>query len=146
MTFQGGLHGRDVTRHGSGPERLLEGIQAGQFGLPVVLNRSAQLPLLGTLDDRVDTAGVCELVAAFDVGAVWDALLLDRRRPVLQALVVVTVLPRSRRGRLPGGAYFGPEALRFDRATETRDKACRTRSRALSVTPWTGFVQQMEGA
>ena len=36
--------------------------------------------------------------------------------------------------------------LRFDRATETRDKACRTRGRALSVTPWTGFVQQMEGA
>lgn len=37
---------------------LLEGVQAGELCLPVVLDGSAQLTLLGAFDDRIDAAGV----------------------------------------------------------------------------------------
>jgi len=48
-----------------------------------------------------------------DLAALWESLPLDRRRAVLDALVVVTVLPRAHSGRLPGGGYFDPEAVAF---------------------------------
>lgn len=46
-----------------------------------------------------------------DVSAAWQALSLDRRRAVLELLAQVTVLPRKRAGRLPGGATFDPAAV-----------------------------------
>lgn len=49
-----------------------------------------------------------------DVAARWRALDLDRRRVVLDAFMTVTVLPRQAKGRLPGGGYFDPEAVRID--------------------------------
>ncbi len=87
-----------------------------------------------------------ELVGTLDVAAVWDALPLDRRRAVLQALVVVTVLPRARRGRLPGGAYFDPTAVRFDWRAMPQDDAHGSGGSACAMTPSTGFVREMEGA
>lgn len=54
------------------------------------------------------------LVEALDVAAVWGALPLDRRRAVLLQTLVAVRAPRSRRGRLPGGAYFDPTAVRFE--------------------------------
>lgn len=85
------------------------------------------------------------LVEAIDVAAVWDVLPLDRRRAVLQALLIVTVLPRSRRGRLPGGAYFDPSAVRFDwMGTPPPEDAHGAGGGASAMTPSTGFVRQME--
>lgn len=49
-----------------------------------------------------------------DVAEVWDSLPLDRRRAVVDALATVVVLPRERQGRLPGGGYFDPEAVRVE--------------------------------
>jgi site-specific DNA recombinase len=57
------------------------------------------------LDGLADTA---------DVRAAWEAMGLDRRRAVLDLLIAVTVLPREHAGRLPGGAYFDPSAVRID--------------------------------
>lgn len=51
------------------------------------------------------------LVDARDVRTAWEGLSLDRRRAVLDLLIVVTVLPREHAGRLPGGAYFDPGAV-----------------------------------
>lgn len=48
-----------------------------------------------------------------DPGDVWDALDLDRRRAVVDALMTVTVNV-GRRGRLPGGVYFDAEAVDVD--------------------------------
>jgi site-specific DNA recombinase len=46
------------------------------------------------------------ILGAEDVRATWEGLNLDRRRAVLDLLAAVTVLPRKRTGRLPGGRYF----------------------------------------
>jgi site-specific DNA recombinase len=54
------------------------------------------------------------LADAADVRAAWEGMDLDRRRAVLDLLVTVTVLPREHAGRLPGGAYFDPTAVRID--------------------------------
>ncbi len=54
------------------------------------------------------------LAGAEDVCAAWEAMSLDRRRAVLDLLVTVTVLPREHAGRLPGGAYFDPTAVRIE--------------------------------
>lgn len=48
-----------------------------------------------------------------DAGVVWESLDLDRRRAVLDTLMVVTV-NRGRRGRLPDGSYFDAEAIRVE--------------------------------
>ena len=58
------------------------------------------------------------LTGAEDVRGTWEAMSLDRRRAVLDLLVTVTVLPREHAGRLPGGAYFDPTAVRFDWASD----------------------------
>lgn len=54
------------------------------------------------------------LAGAPDVAEVWAALPLDRRRAVVDALATVVVLPRERRGRLPGGGYFDPDAVSIE--------------------------------
>jgi site-specific DNA recombinase len=48
-----------------------------------------------------------------DVASTWDALALDQRRGIVAGLMEVVVLPRSRRGRLPGGSYFDPSSVRI---------------------------------
>jgi site-specific DNA recombinase len=53
-----------------------------------------------------------DVVGAEDVRTVWDGLDLGRKRAILQALAVVTVLPAPR-GRGPSGAYFDPESVQF---------------------------------
>ncbi len=47
-----------------------------------------------------------------DAAERFDALPLERRRAVVDALVTLTVLPRTHRGRLPGGGYFDPTSVR----------------------------------
>ncbi|MCU1692977.1 MAG: Site-specific recombinase [Frankiales bacterium] len=44
----------------------------------------------------------------------WETLLLDRRRAAVDLLMTVTVLPRNRTGRLPGGDYWDPAAVRVE--------------------------------
>lgn len=100
-------------------EELARGWAAGALTQAQLLAADSELRTrLDAIERRIgaETRGsvLGGLAEAIDVAAVWDALPLDRRRAVLQALVVVTVLPRSRRGRLPGGAYFDPTAVRFD--------------------------------
>ncbi len=73
---------------------------------------------LKAVEQQIGQAGhgsaLAGLVDAVDPQATWDGLPLDRRRAVLALLVTVTVLPRTRRGRLPGGGYFDPNAVRID--------------------------------
>jgi site-specific DNA recombinase len=52
-------------------------------------------------------AGIAD---AEDVEAAWAAASIERRRAVIDALVVVTLLP-ARPGRLPGGLYFDPASI-----------------------------------
>lgn len=44
----------------------------------------------------------------------WPTLPLDRQRAVVELLLTVSVLPRRRTGRLPGGAYWDPTAVRIE--------------------------------
>lgn len=65
---------------------------------------------LATSSHRHALAG---LLQAPGIEQRWPDLTLERRRAVVTALLEVTVLPRTRRGRLAGGAYFDPEALKI---------------------------------
>lgn len=56
---------------------------------------------------------VVGLVNAEDPESMWNALDLGRQRAVIDYLMTVVVLP-ARRGRLPGGGYWDPEAVRID--------------------------------
>ncbi len=133
-------------------EELARGWAAGALTQAQLLAADAELRTrLDEIERRVaaetQSSVLGELVESPDVAAVWDALPLDRRRAVLQALVLVTVLPRARRGRLPGGVYFDPTAVRFEwTATGRPEAAGGTRGSAPAMTPSNGFVRQMEGA
>ena len=50
-----------------------------------------------------------------DAAEVWERLDLGRQRAIMQALVVVTVLPQ-RPGRRPDGSRFDPDAVRIEPA------------------------------
>lgn len=65
------------------------------------------------LPAAVKTNPVVGLVGADDPEAAWNALDLGRQRAVVDYLVTVVVLP-ARRGRLPGGGYWDPEAVRLE--------------------------------
>lgn len=65
------------------------------------------------LAGAVKTNPVVGLVNAEDPEAAWNAFDLGRQRAVIDFLVTVVVLP-ARRGRIPGGGYWDPEAVRFD--------------------------------
>ena len=56
---------------------------------------------------RVDVLG--PLVAAGDVGKIWDALDVDRRRLVVDTLLTVTILPVKR-----GTRTFDPHTVRIE--------------------------------
>lgn len=72
---------------------------------------------LGELDTRLAAAVARSPLAGFadaaDVGAAWWAASVSRRKAVVRALVVVTLLSAPR-GRRPGGSYFDEESVRFD--------------------------------
>jgi site-specific DNA recombinase len=53
------------------------------------------------------------LLGADDAAAAWTDLGLDRQRAVVDLLATVTVLPRQRNGRLPGGGYFDRATVRI---------------------------------
>lgn len=65
----------------------------------------------GLLAARMKNRVVGPLMRAGDLAERWTELGLDRQRAVVSALMTVTVLPRARNGRLPGGGYFDPEAV-----------------------------------
>ncbi|MEU9861352.1 recombinase family protein [Streptomyces sp. NPDC047971] len=65
------------------------------------------------LNSAVSVNPLVGLVGADDVEAAWKGLDLSRQRAVLDYLMTVTVLP-ARRGRIPGGGYWDPEAVRID--------------------------------
>jgi hypothetical protein len=48
------------------------------------------------------------LVADDNTPGAWGALSADEKRPILRALVDVTIQPAARLGRQPGGQYFDP--------------------------------------
>lgn len=66
-----------------------------------------------TLSRAVEANPVAGLVGSENLEADWKGLDLSRQRAVLVYLMRVTVLP-ARRGRLPGGAYFDPEAVNIE--------------------------------
>jgi site-specific DNA recombinase len=72
---------------------------------------------LADVEDRIGRAASRSVLAGVagvrDPAEVWAGLSLDRRRAVVDALLTVTILP-TRRGRLPGGGYFDPDAIRID--------------------------------
>ncbi|MGW6395395.1 recombinase family protein [Streptomyces sp. NPDC055103] len=65
------------------------------------------------LSAAVKVNPVVGLVGAEDPEAMWNALDLGRQRAVIDYLMTVVVLP-ARRGRMPGGGYWDPDAVRID--------------------------------
>ncbi|MET9517055.1 recombinase family protein [Streptomyces sp. NPDC002994] len=82
-----------------------EGARTRLAGAEVVLSRA------------VKANPVAGLVGAEDIEAAWNDLArgpdLSRQRAVISYLMRVTLLP-ARRGRLPGGGYWDPDALRIE--------------------------------
>jgi site-specific DNA recombinase len=68
---------------------------------------------LAEIRDQLDTSGEPDPLAEFrgqpDAQRVWDGLPLERKRAVLRALAVVTLLPAARRGR-----GFDPDSVRVE--------------------------------
>lgn len=62
---------------------------------------------------ELSRGSVLEGLVGADASRAWHRLSLDRQRAVLELLMIVTVLPRAHGGRLPGGSYFDPEAVRI---------------------------------
>ncbi|MEU0370659.1 recombinase family protein [Streptomyces sp. NPDC006283] len=67
----------------------------------------------GLLSRAVKVNPAAGLVGAEDIDAEWNGLGLSRQRAVIAHLMAVTVLP-ARRGRVPGGGYWDPDAVRID--------------------------------
>ncbi|MHC3392109.1 recombinase family protein [Streptomyces lavendulocolor] len=65
------------------------------------------------LSTAVTVNPVAGLVGADDPEAAWNALDLGRQRAVIDYLMTVVVLP-ARKGRIPGGGYWDPDAVRID--------------------------------
>jgi site-specific DNA recombinase len=94
---------------------LARGWASGVFNQSQVLTATSdlnhQLDEIQRRQDEVRRSALTNLGIAADLDGVWDQLGLDRRRAVLDALMTVTVLPRARTGRLPGGGYFDPSTV-----------------------------------
>lgn len=65
------------------------------------------------LSRAVQASPALALVDAADPVGAWNGLGLSRQRAVVAQMMTVTVLP-ARRGRLPGGVYFDPKAVRIE--------------------------------
>jgi hypothetical protein len=73
---------------------------------------------LGTIEDRLATArsssALANLVLAGDnLRDTWKATPPDIKGKIIDALMIVTILPTGR-GRRPGGAYFDPDFVRIE--------------------------------
>jgi site-specific DNA recombinase len=62
---------------------------------------------------RAASAVANVVLAGDDLRATWEASPAEVRGKVIDALMVVTVLPGAR-GRKPGGGYFDPALIRID--------------------------------
>ncbi|MER7047708.1 recombinase family protein [Streptomyces jumonjinensis] len=69
----------------------------------------AQVALAGA----VKANPVVGLVGAEDPDVAWAALDLSRKRAIIATLMTITVLP-ARPGRMPGGGYWDPDAVRIE--------------------------------
>jgi hypothetical protein len=100
MTDLAGLFGAGQLELGPFTEGM-ETARAQLDGVTHQLARAAMVdPLVG-------------LVGAPDVRKAWKALLLEQKRNVLRAALVVTLVkPRS--GRMPDGGYFDYDAVVFE--------------------------------
>ncbi|MFE6103164.1 recombinase family protein [Streptomyces laurentii] len=65
------------------------------------------------LADAVKLNPVVGLVGSEDPEVAWNMLDLGRKRAVIDYLMTVAVLP-ARHGRMPGGGYWDPDAVRID--------------------------------
>lgn len=74
---------------------------------------------LADIEDRQRAAAgrspLAGIAGRADAAAVWEGPDLGRQRAILDALVVVTVLPQ-RPGRLPDGSRFDTAAVRIEPA------------------------------
>jgi site-specific DNA recombinase len=97
-------------------DEAARGWAAGALTQSQLLAATAELKgLLAAVEARLATGArsgaLAGLAGTSDLEARWQSLTLSRRRAVVEALMQVTVLPRTRRGRLPGGAYFDPACV-----------------------------------
>ena len=100
-------------------DEVARGWAAGALTQAQLLAASAELrDRLEAIERRIGQASQISVLSGLaglpDMDARWAGLSLDRRRAVLDALVLVTVLPRAHAGRLPGGSYFDRSAVQFD--------------------------------
>jgi site-specific DNA recombinase len=51
------------------------------------------------------------LAGRADAARIWEKLDIGRKRAIVRTLVDVTLVPRGRGGRLPGGGYFDPTGI-----------------------------------
>jgi site-specific DNA recombinase len=51
------------------------------------------------------------LAGRADAAQIWEKLDIGRKRAIVRTLVNVTLMPRGRGGRLPGGGYFDPTGI-----------------------------------
>jgi len=51
------------------------------------------------------------LAGRADAAEIWEKLDIGRKRAIVRTLVDVTLMPRGRGGRLPGGGYFDPTGI-----------------------------------
>jgi site-specific DNA recombinase len=67
--------------------------------------------------DAAAGSALSGLIGVDDPAATWAGLHLDRRRAVIDELVVVTLLPAAKgrpRGWRPGSPYFRPDSVRVE--------------------------------
>jgi site-specific DNA recombinase len=87
-------------------------LTAAEYKIRAARLRERLAEVEAQLSTELTRSPIDDVVGADDVRAAWDSLDLGRKRAILQALVVVTVLPAPR-GRRPSGAYFDPDSVRF---------------------------------
>jgi site-specific DNA recombinase len=90
--------------------RQLDGRQVAEASAVLHADLAGVEAEIARVSSRSALAGVA---GARDPAVVWGGLDLDRRRAVVDALMSVTIL-RPRLGRVPGGGYFDPDAIRID--------------------------------
>jgi hypothetical protein len=74
--------------------------------------RARQTHLEAALAAATETDPLTEVVTSDDVAAAWANLDLDRRRTILDTLLVVTVHP-TQSGRRRGGGFVDPSSIQI---------------------------------
>lgn len=69
------------------------------------------------VEEQLDAGGehdpLAGLAGRADAAQIWEMLAIGRKRAIVRTLVDVTLMPRGRGGRLPGGGYFDPSGIRI---------------------------------